>query len=151
MPPRDWCCCDDPLRNRAMNARRAFTVAIVMSAGLALAAGVARAQLVPEVKLRISGPGPGQSFGGCVARAGDLNGDGYDDFLVGAPMAPGTRNEAGRVYVFLGGVDMDTVPDLTILGKFSSGHFGAQVAGIGDFNGDGYDDFVVGNPNYNLG
>ena len=133
-----------------MSAGRAFTVAIVMGAALALT-GSARAQLVPEVKLRISGPGPGQNFGACVARGGDINGDGYDDFLVGAPKAPGTRNEAGRVYIVLGGTDLDTVPDLTILGRYATGHFGASVAGVGDFNGDGYDDYVVGNPEYNLG
>ncbi len=83
-------------------------------------------------------------FGISVSGAGDLNGDGYDDVVVGASGAYGVPNEAGYAAVFLGGKGMDGAADLKIKGKAPGDALGGAVSGAGDLNGDGYDDFIVG-------
>jgi hypothetical protein len=84
-----------------------------------------------------SGEGNGQNayFGYAVAGAGDVNGDGFADALIGIP----GRNQA-RVYTG-GPGGLSPTPAWT---AFGSGSFGLAVAGAGDVNGDGYDDVVVG-------
>ncbi|MEZ4652609.1 MAG: VCBS repeat-containing protein [Candidatus Eisenbacteria bacterium] len=86
----------------------------------------------------------GNAFGASVSGAGDANGDGYLDFLVGATGAAGGD---GRAYLFLGGPGVDGVADVTFVPFESSPfEFGASVAALGDVSGDGYDDVGVGNP-----
>ncbi len=92
----------------------------------------------------LTGPdGSGGEFGHSVASAGDLNGDGYADIVVGAP-APMSRT--GRAYVYLGSTTgLATTPATTLTGPDgANGLFGVSVAGAGDVNGDGYADIVVG-------
>ncbi len=91
------------------------------------------------------------SFGAEVAAAGDTNGDGWPDFLIGAPSfftsAPDTPE--GAAYLFLGGPDalaeLDERGDavLVLRGPHPGAQLGAVVAGVGDANGDGLDDFGV--------
>jgi hypothetical protein len=83
--------------------------------------------------------GPTMSaFGDSVASAGDINGDGYADVIVGAP----TLDAA---YVYLGGPNGLSATPLTLQGPTSLGeNFGYSVAGAGDVNGDGYADIIVG-------
>jgi hypothetical protein len=86
------------------------------------------------------------NMGTDVDGAGDVNGDGYDDVIVGA-----TTNQSGlgAVFVFHGGAagvaDGNPVSAATRLSinQFNTG-LGDDVAGAGDVNGDGYDDVVVG-------
>ena len=84
------------------------------------------------------------SFGWSVSGAGDVNGDGYDDFIVGAYGNDSGGANAGRVYIFLGGQEMDNIPDVVLTGTAPDDNFGKSVSGAGDVNGDGYDDVVVG-------
>jgi hypothetical protein len=75
--------------------------------------------------------------------AGDVNHDGYPDLLVGVVVENASIYEAK---VFLGGPDADSVPDVYLSNALITHRqtdFGAVVAGIGDFNGDGIDDFAV--------
>ncbi len=91
-----------------------------------------------------SGESSGDFFGNSVACAGDLDGDGYDDVIVGAPNNDAGGESAGRVYIYRGGPGMRETPDVTLTGAAAGDYFGFSVSGAGDVNGDGYNDFIVG-------
>ncbi|XP_053944667.1 integrin alpha-IIb isoform X4 [Cuculus canorus] len=90
-------------------------------------------------------------FGHAVAVA-DVNGDGRDDVLVGAPLylarqADGQRGEVGRLYLYLQrGRRGFTRPPQTLTGTHPYGRFAAAIASLGDLDKDGYDDVAVGAP-----
>jgi subtilisin family serine protease/subtilisin-like proprotein convertase family protein len=92
-------------------------------------------------------------LGTAVAGAGDVNGDGIDDLLLGAYGAdPSGKSLAGQAYVIFGRVSfpaavslssLDGTTGFTINGSLASGYFGYQVDGAGDVNGDGLNDMLV--------
>ncbi len=82
-------------------------------------------------------------FGCSLSTAGDVNSDGYDDVIVSAVNYPNETMQ-GKVYIFLGGPDMDSIPDWTVVGDSARSGLGISVSGGGDINGDGYDDVVIG-------
>jgi hypothetical protein len=84
-------------------------------------------------------------FGRSVAGAGDVNGDGYDDLIVGAYRYNNGETNEGRAYVYLGSATgLLTTPDWIVEGNQEWAYFGYSVAGVGDVNNDGYDDVLVG-------
>ncbi|MFO7652658.1 MAG: integrin alpha [Candidatus Krumholzibacteriia bacterium] len=88
---------------------------------------------------------PGELFGHSVARVGDLNGDGIDDFAVGAPGADNAGQGAGRVYVFFGGTPLPATADAILEGA-PGDSLGWSVSAAGDLNADGRDDLIAGAP-----
>lgn len=87
-------------------------------------------------------------FGGAVSQAGDTDGDGYDDVLVGAYAYTSTfTSSAGKAYVFYGdgsGASASSNTRLTASDGATGDEFGFDVSGGGDVDGDGYDDVIVG-------
>jgi hypothetical protein len=89
--------------------------------------------------------GQGELFGAVVASAGDVNGDGFADLLVGAPKS--NTGSPGRLYLFFGSASgLDPASPQIIEGPLGGGAFGLSAGSAGDVNGDGYGDVVVGAP-----
>jgi hypothetical protein len=95
--------------------------------------------------LAITGEATNNFLGISVSSAGDVNGDGFRDVIVGAY---GYSSNKGRAYIFLGGSSMDNVADVTMTGELSSNRFGISVSSAGDVNNDGYSDVIVGADQY---
>ncbi len=97
------------------------------------------------------------NLGRSVSNAGDINGDGIEDFIVGAPYADAgyySYSNEGEVYVVFGKTEgFDAELDLTTLdgsngfivsGIDPDGNLGSSVSSVGDINGDGIDDLILG-------
>src|SRR5215475_10254427 len=113
---------------------------------------------------RIAGSGFNEAAGSSVASAGDLNGDGFADVIVGAPGNGFYTNDAA--YVFFGRAHEDipepsTIPNFFFdpndsfkivvgrgLGGIDGPEDGFAVSSAGDFNGDGFGDLMVSTPSY---
>lgn len=96
--------------------------------------------LYPEWFVEAVDPYFAHEFGGCVASAGDVNGDGYSDVLIGAPYP------FGNVYCYYGssgGLPVAFNRNLSVTSPYSP-RFGYSTASAGDVNGDGYSDVVAG-------
>jgi len=99
----------------------------------------------------LTGEAAGDYFGNSVSTAGDVNGDGYSDVIVGAYFNDAGGSEAGRAYIYFGGSSMDNTADLILTSAAANDWFGASVSNADDVNGDGYSDVIVGAYGYNSG
>ena len=111
----------------------------------------------------LTGIDPGDLSGASVSSAGDVNGDGYDDLIIGASRADPNGHASGETHVVYGGARapgtdgvlalsaLDGANGYTLTGSDPDGVFDASVSSAGDVNGDGYDDLIIGargaNPN----
>lgn len=91
-------------------------------------------------------------FGGSVATAGDVNGDGYSDLIVGARRYDNGEEDEGQAFVYHGSaIGLSSVPSRTLESNLADANFGQSVAMAGDVNGDGYSDVLVGADTYSNG
>jgi hypothetical protein len=87
----------------------------------------------------------GAQFGNSVASAGDVNGDGFSDVIVGAPEFDSPEANEGRVFVYHGSATgLSTTPSWTAESNQAGARFGWSVSSAGDVNGDGFSDVIVG-------
>ena len=114
---------------------------LIRLAGFGLLTAAAPAQ---STLFEIDGDGQNDRFGNSVSPAGDVDNDGVEDFVVGAP-ENGNVFSGGTGYARVySGVDASVL--LTISGVGGAIAFGNSVAGVGDLNGDGHGDIAVGAP-----
>ncbi len=97
--------------------------------------------------VRYTGEGTNDYAGEAVSAAGDVDGDGYDDMLVGAPYNDDGGSDAGAAYLVLGSgspasTSLSTAVQYT--GVDTSNYAGGSVSTAGDVDGDGYGDLLVG-------
>ncbi|MBP6058863.1 MAG: FG-GAP repeat protein [Nitrosomonas sp.] len=103
---------------------------------------------------RMDGVAAGDESGYSISSAGDVNGDGFDDVIVGAPKADSNGDNSGVSYVIFGkasGFDatlalsnLDGSNGFRLDGISAEDYSGKSVSNAGDFNGDGFDDLIVG-------
>ena len=100
-----------------------------------------------EVVDTVTGQGAYDRTGASVSIGGDVDGDGIDDVLIGASRHDGDGLSRGAAYLMLGdvtGANNVADADATFIGEADHDRAGSGVAIVGDTNGDGFDDFVVG-------
>ncbi len=96
---------------------------------------------------KYSGVVAGDQVGSAVSGAGDVDGDGCDDFIVGAPQNDDAGSGAGAAYLVLGSRSLASTSVSTGLrytGEAAFDYAGTSVAGSGDVDADGYADVLVG-------
>ncbi len=103
------------------------------------------------------------ALGSSIAAAGDINHDGFDDILIGAPLSDAHGTHSGATYVIFGKasgfaatLDLLAAPlngtnGFVILGDSDFDGLGATISGVGDVNADGFDDIVVVAPGADSG
>lgn len=105
--------------------------------------------IVSQIKSILEANQQNAYFGRSVGGAVDVNGDGYDDVVVGAPEFDGQSANGGGVWVFHGSMNgISMASNFSVSGAQAESHMGESVSGAGDLNGDGYDDILVGLPGY---
>jgi hypothetical protein len=122
--------------------------------GGAFAAVANLADLDGSNGFRLDGIAPYEASASSVSGAGDLNGDGLDDIVIGTAQAAQNGEESGSAYIFFGrtsGFDssvslasLDGTNGFRVDGIAMNDHLGGSVSGAGDFNDDGFDDLLIG-------
>ncbi len=146
-----------------MNRILSVSAVSILSAGLIMALIFPAYAFAPDTDIANSnasflGELPGDYAGFSIASSGDVNGDGFDDILIGADENDESAYRAGQAYLIFGkesGWSMDSnlanAAGASFLGERANHRAGFSVAFAGDVNGDGYDDILIGAPYYDTG
>ena len=128
---------------RSMNTQQIVSRAtLCLLAWCTLLVAPTFAQIITHVPLyTFDGDSALDFFGSASSGAGDVNGDGFADLIVGAGQDDNNGSNSGSARVF-SGVDGSVL--YTFVGDSAEDRFGTSVSGAGDVNGDGVDDFIVG-------
>jgi hypothetical protein len=106
-----------------------------------------------DADIKANGAAAGDAAGWMVSPGGDIDGDGLDDLLIGAPLESTGGSLAGAVYVLYGSSSMGGTVDLglaaaRVTGQAAGDLAGYEVSAAGDVNVDGTADFIVGGPDH---
>jgi hypothetical protein len=150
-----------PMGSRRHAVRRSIRsgCALLAAAGVCSASATAvgpeaggPVDLSSEADVRIDGPIAGERLGRSVAAAGDVNGDGDADLIIGSPFVGSESSPDGAAYVVFGRGQRGVI-DIAALGAggftihgHGGAHAGASIGGLPDMNGDGLAEVIVGAP-----
>ena len=133
-------------------------VTVIFGSATIGAAGFIDAESVSGADgFRINGINNDDDLGFAVSSAGDVDGDGFDDILIGAKESDYGSFDAGEAYLVFGAASVGSAGSIDLsslaagegvrfFGAYSQGEAGHSVSAAGDVNGDGFSDFLIGSP-----
>lgn len=122
---------------------------ILTATAAILFTGLVVPPVATEYDWKVEGNDADSEFGFWIDGGGDVNGDGYDDVIVGAPSYEHAFIGEGAVFIYFGSPEgLSTEPDWVQYGEHDSSGYGRCVSIKGDVNNDGYADVLIGSHEY---